>query len=147
MWSLEMLLRGCWDESMHPILLSVCLQWANIDNICFHIFALYINSGLTGGVMLHIIRWMSHKPFPCCFVPPSSKVLQSLILLPGLWEWGDGTLPSVQSVSQQAHKGPAASTTGNLAWCWRGHAFGLESIAFRFNQEMQLGIFFSPNDD
>lgn len=52
--------------------------------------------------------------------------------------------PSVQSVSQQAHKGPAASTTGNLAWWWVGHAFGLVSIAFHFNQVMQLGIFFSP---
>lgn len=70
---------------------------------------------------------MGHKPFPGCIVPQpaatSSKVLQSLIPLPGLWglvcvcggrEGGDPE-HSAQSVSQQAHKGPAASTTGNLA--------------------------------
>lgn len=60
---------------------------------------------------------------------------------------GGDPAPSVQSVSQQAHKGPAASTTGNLAG-WRGrHTAGLESIALNFNQEIQLGNRFSQNDE
>lgn len=43
---------------------------------------------------------------------------------------------SEQSVSQQAHKGPAASTAGNLAQRPGGHTAGLESITFDFNQEV-----------
>lgn len=74
------------------ILLLKCSQWATTDTIFFH----FLYPGSPGSVLWHIMRWMSRKPFPGCIVPQpaatSSKVLQSLIPLPGLWGWGDGTL-------------------------------------------------------
>lgn len=55
-------------------------------------------------------------------------------------------MPSDQSVSQQAHKGPAASTTGNLACRRGGHAAGRESITFSFHLENSVEHHFGPND-
>ena len=50
---------------------------------------------------------MSHKLFPGCIVPQpattSSKVLQNLIPVPGLWEWGDGSLCPQTNQSLSKH--------------------------------------------
>lgn len=48
---------------------------------------------------------------------------------------------SEQSVSQRAHKGPAASTAGSLAPGPAGHTAAPESITFDFNQEVWLLVF------
>lgn len=120
-WAVEVMSDYCDDFNASHSAVKLFLMSQYWQYPFFYIVPLYSHPGSTGRAPWHIMRWMSHKLFPGCIVPQpaatSSKVLQSLIPLPGLWGWG-GWDPAhtVQSVSQQAHKGPAASTTGNLAW-------------------------------
>lgn len=103
-------LRCCGKEAplweFKWILLS---QMFSMSHYWHHLlpFPLYFQPGSTDSVLLHIMRWMSHKPFPGCIVPQpaatSSKVFQSLIPLPGLWDWGDGALSTQSNQSLSKH--------------------------------------------
>lgn len=143
----------CWGNIltnlMQGTMLSVCHQWANTDN-------LFLNISFVHPLWLDRQRSVTYyemdepQAVPRLYCSPACRHLFLSAPKPnsssqpvGMGGWDPA--PSVQSVSQQAHKGPAAPTTGNLPWWWGGgHNVGLESIAFHFNQEIQLGIFFQP---